>query len=671
MRWWCWSWCLLGVDWLPIDVQRRPAEHRGNPSNRLGRCRGRSCTDAMRSSRRSPARSMPRARRAAACCCVRGEAGIGKTRLLAELRERAAAQRFVVLEGRATRAGERVPLVPILDALEPRLPDAGVLATLGPSASGCSPRCSRGCRRRGAPLGDRALAPSSRARRAARAVAAGRPLLLVVDDVHWADPATLRAARAPGAPPARRVAAARASAPRPGAGGRAPARGAARRAARSASSALDLAAAGPGGRGAAAGGRPRGRRARTALRAVRRQPAAAAASSRATARPTPSRAASSPRCAPRSTRCPETPGRCCRARRSPAIRSTSTSRRASPALDDARGARRARCDRGAASGPRRGAARAPLPPSRRAHAPSTRGSARASGSRGTPRPRASWRARVRRADPRAPHLALRGAARRRRGRGGAARGRARCPPAGAGGRRRLAARRRPRRSGRRRPAALPRRWSRPAGSSAALDVIDAARRRCDVRLGRGRRRASSGCWGATTPPAVGCPRALRAELRARRTRRACCADLAVGAYQRGDYAEMRGWAERARTRRRVRSVAPAAAAHAARRRRRLRGRRAAASRRRAAARRTGGSRRRRARRCRRARDGDLLGLARARPAARRAAPRRADRAAPRARRRQRRSRRSRTTSRRCSRSGCSGGWPRPSRPPTRPSRRRA
>src|SRR5258708_28400611 len=63
---------------------------------------------------------------------VRGEAGIGKTRLLGELHERAAVQRFVVLEGRATELEHDVPLVPVVDALEGHLPDAGALAALGP-----------------------------------------------------------------------------------------------------------------------------------------------------------------------------------------------------------------------------------------------------------------------------------------------------------------------------------------------------------------------------------------------------------------------------------------------------------------------------------------------------------------------------------------------------------
>src|SRR3954469_5359882 len=62
---------------------------------------------------------------------VRGEAGIGKTRLLAELRERAATQRFVVLEGRATELERDVPFLPVVDAIEPRLPGADALAALG------------------------------------------------------------------------------------------------------------------------------------------------------------------------------------------------------------------------------------------------------------------------------------------------------------------------------------------------------------------------------------------------------------------------------------------------------------------------------------------------------------------------------------------------------------
>ncbi len=96
---------------------------------------------------------------------VRGEAGIGKTRLLSELAARAAAQRFVVLEGRASEHERDVPYGPLLDALgAPEL-----------AAGSAGPERWRAQRA----LGERIAA-----------IASGRPLLLVVDDAHWADPAT-------------------------------------------------------------------------------------------------------------------------------------------------------------------------------------------------------------------------------------------------------------------------------------------------------------------------------------------------------------------------------------------------------------------------------------------------------------------------------------------------
>jgi DNA-binding NarL/FixJ family response regulator len=120
---------------------------------------------------------------------VRGEAGIGKTRLLKALTQRAAAQRFVVLEGRASEFEQYIPLVPILDAFEPRLPHGELLATLGDDRlsrlAGVFPAIAA------APVADGERWRLHRALGDLLAlIAAGRPLLLMIDDVHWADPAT-------------------------------------------------------------------------------------------------------------------------------------------------------------------------------------------------------------------------------------------------------------------------------------------------------------------------------------------------------------------------------------------------------------------------------------------------------------------------------------------------
>ncbi len=124
---------------------------------------------------------------------LRGEAGIGKTRLLAELSAQAAAQRMVVLEGRATELEDDVPLVPLVDALADRLPAAQALTdALGPERVDLLAGVLPGLR-----PGPARATPSAERWRLHRAfgellelVAAGRPLVLVIDDLHWADPAT-------------------------------------------------------------------------------------------------------------------------------------------------------------------------------------------------------------------------------------------------------------------------------------------------------------------------------------------------------------------------------------------------------------------------------------------------------------------------------------------------
>ena len=128
---------------------------------------------------------------------VAGEAGIGKTRLLKELVALAEARGHLVLVGAASEFEHQLPFSVFVDALDEFL--AGLesdrlaivdeevraeLAHIFPSLSGLA--------------GDLDLAPQHERYRAHRAVrelleqlAAPAPLVLVLDDVHWADSASV------------------------------------------------------------------------------------------------------------------------------------------------------------------------------------------------------------------------------------------------------------------------------------------------------------------------------------------------------------------------------------------------------------------------------------------------------------------------------------------------
>ncbi|HWG12194.1 MAG TPA: AAA family ATPase, partial [Streptosporangiaceae bacterium] len=136
------------------------------------------------------------ASRQAVVALVSGDAGVGKTRLVTEVTRRAAAAGFTVLSGHCAELGESVPYLPLADALRnatqapetaPRLMEAlatrPVLGRLLPE--GETPATadgeSMGMARQqmfGAVLG------------LLGELAAAAPVLLVFEDLHWADAST-------------------------------------------------------------------------------------------------------------------------------------------------------------------------------------------------------------------------------------------------------------------------------------------------------------------------------------------------------------------------------------------------------------------------------------------------------------------------------------------------
>ncbi|WP_153541263.1 helix-turn-helix transcriptional regulator [Actinomadura macrotermitis] len=127
-----------------------------------------------------------------------GEPGAGKSRLLTELAAAAAAHKLATLLGRAAEFEQEMPFGAVVDALDDRLeeerPDlgaaaTGLLATVFPalSAAPAGPPPALGA----------AATPVARyqlfraVRRLLEELAGPSGLVLVLDDVHWADDATL------------------------------------------------------------------------------------------------------------------------------------------------------------------------------------------------------------------------------------------------------------------------------------------------------------------------------------------------------------------------------------------------------------------------------------------------------------------------------------------------
>ncbi len=127
---------------------------------------------------------------------ISGDAGVGKTRLVAELAARARSEGFTVLSGRCAEIGDAVPYLPLADALRD--------ATTGPSPGGAlldalaaRPVLSRLLPDRNESLPAGGDMPGLVQQQLFGAVlgmltelAGAAPVLLILEDLHWADQST-------------------------------------------------------------------------------------------------------------------------------------------------------------------------------------------------------------------------------------------------------------------------------------------------------------------------------------------------------------------------------------------------------------------------------------------------------------------------------------------------
>ncbi|HEY8582766.1 MAG TPA: AAA family ATPase [Capillimicrobium sp.] len=126
---------------------------------------------------------------------ISGEAGIGKSRLLSELIDRAQTAGFAVLHGRAAEYEQDLPYGPWVDALDEAVgamggaegPDEELLGDLSPLLPTARARGTAS----GADAADRRLVVHGALRGLLTALGRRGPLLVVLDDLHWADPASI------------------------------------------------------------------------------------------------------------------------------------------------------------------------------------------------------------------------------------------------------------------------------------------------------------------------------------------------------------------------------------------------------------------------------------------------------------------------------------------------
>jgi tetratricopeptide (TPR) repeat protein len=128
---------------------------------------------------------------------VGGDAGVGKTRLVRDLKHEASTRRIRVIEGRCTSTESSVPYAPLMNALRFRIekgegeavaqmlgPLRAVLAPIFPQLEGRAPSAEQLAERERERPFDLIFSVLER-------LASAEPMLLVLEDVHWADQTSL------------------------------------------------------------------------------------------------------------------------------------------------------------------------------------------------------------------------------------------------------------------------------------------------------------------------------------------------------------------------------------------------------------------------------------------------------------------------------------------------
>jgi DNA-binding CsgD family transcriptional regulator len=123
---------------------------------------------------------------------IEGPAGIGKTRLVAEARQRAADQGFRVLAAWGSELERDFPFGVVRQLFEPEVLEDEALALAGAAGSARAVFEPAGGRDAGEPVADPSFASLHGLYWVTLHLSERGPLLIAVDDLHWCDPPSLR-----------------------------------------------------------------------------------------------------------------------------------------------------------------------------------------------------------------------------------------------------------------------------------------------------------------------------------------------------------------------------------------------------------------------------------------------------------------------------------------------